>query len=1049
MRSFLILFLIATVQSLAQEYTASLTINVLDPSGAFVPGAKLTLRASGRRTVRQAETDERGGAAFLALDPGDYALEVLKPSFDAVRIDRVSLEVRDRRSLNIELKIATSTSSVAVTDTADGVTTDPSMGVSVDQKYIENLPVNGRNAEALVMLAPGITSASGERGGMGGGFNANGLRSNTNYYTLDGVSLNSSVGGGGPGPGGGGGPGMGGGPPGGMGGGGVSTALISIDSMQEMRVQTSPFAPEFGRSPGAQVSMTSRGGTNSMHGSLSYYLRNERMDSNDWFANSRGYNRGILRQNRPSGTIGGPIRSNQTFFFASYEGLRLATPSVVITSVPDLQSRRSAPATMRPYLNAFPVPNGEAQDDGAAEFNAVLANPSRSDAASLRLDHLTAKKGAFFLRYSLTPANSLTRGGFIGATNSVTQQDSRSQTGTIGWSLAGNSGLLHDLRVNYSRSNSRSFSIMDNFAGAVPLTDSQVFPRGVSGSSGQFSLSVLGVGSYSVGGTSKSEQQQANVVYSLSKALNSHTYKLGLDYRRIMPTNYRMPYTLGVTFNGLTADQGGLASGVATNVQVSSNVQEVYPVYNNFSAYGQDTWRATERTTLTYGLRWDVNPAPGARKGPKPLALADSTIAGVTQNEPLYDTRWLDVAPRLGLAYQMDTTPGREMMLRMGVGLFYDIGYGSSAGAFGGAPYANVRTISLALFPLATADANPPSMPPVRPYGQITAAERNLKSPIVAQWNVTLERSLGRGQVISAAYVATKGRRLMRSESQPSFGDAYSILSLATNGATSDYHGLQMQLRRRLSQNLQTQISYTWGHSIDTASGDVSFGGGFASLFGGGQRGASDYDIRHNISWSGSFRLWAPGSNLARRLMGNWHADWLASARTSLPFDVQSITSDTSDSGTSGRPAVNRRGGLFAQVRPNYTGEPLWISDSKAPGGRRLNPAAFEAPDEYEQGNLGRNSLRGFGFGQLDLSLRRQITIAEKFRLNMSVQAFNALNNASFANPSAMGAANLSSPAFGVATRTLGGQFGSPGGAGALYRSGGPRSVELALRLQF
>src|SRR5262249_9033228 len=156
---------------------------------------------------------------------------------------------------------------------------DASTGISVDQNYIQNLPVNGRSAQALVLMAPGITSAAGERGGMGG-FNANGQRSNTNYYTLDGVSVNSPLGGGG------GGAGFGGGPPGGGGGGpppgggdGGSGSLISMDSMQEMRIQTSSFAPEFGRSPGAQVSITSRGGNNSFHGSGSYYFRNENLNA--------------------------------------------------------------------------------------------------------------------------------------------------------------------------------------------------------------------------------------------------------------------------------------------------------------------------------------------------------------------------------------------------------------------------------------------------------------------------------------------------------------------------------------------------------------------------------------------------------------------------------------------------------------------------------------------------------------------------------------------------------------------------------------------------
>ena len=1028
---------------LGQEYSASLSVTVSDPSNALVPGAHVLLRDSQQQVVREADTSSSGGVIFASLQPRDYSLEVSKTGFDSALVSRITLRVRDQQSLVVQLKLKSVESSVTVTDTAEGISTDAATGISVDQNYIQNLPVNGRNADALILMAPGITSTAGGRG-PGGGFNANGLRSNTNYYTLDGVSLNMAAGGGGPGGGPPGGPGGGPPPGGGPGGGGDISSQVSLDAMQEMRVQTSSFAPEFGRTPGAQVSMTSRGGSNDLHGSLYYYFRNERLQANDWFANSRGYGRGELRQNRPGGTLGAPIVKNKTFFFVSYERLRLITPTSIITSVPDLQTRQSAAPSVRKYLNAFPLPNGAEQTDGAAEFHAVVANPSSSDPVSLRVDHIISAQVKLFARYSLTPTSSLSQGAGFSSPNVLTQQDSHTDAGTVGLTVAGSSGSINDTRINYSRSSFLSFSTMDGFGEATPLTASSVFPSGVTSDTGQFSLSALGVGGYSFGGQNRNEQAQINVVHSFTKILGSHTIKLGADYRRIMPTNFRTPYTLNVTFNGLSGSNGALASGVATNVQIASNLPAVYPVYTNFSTYAQDTWRATDRTTLTYGLRWDINPAPGVRQGERPFALADSTIAGVTQNDPLYATRWHDVAPRFGLAYQMDTTEGREMVLRMGIGLFYDVGYGTTGAAFGGAPYSNIRTISLAVFPLAAADTAAPVLPPTRPYGQITASDKNLESPLVTQMNVTLERNFGSNQTLSVAYVGTMGRRLLRTESQPSFGDAYSILMLATNGASSDYHGLQVQLRRRLSRNLQTQVSYTWAHSIDSASSDVSFGGGFATLFGSGQRGNSDFDIRHNLSWSGSYLLWNPSKGFIGALLGNWYADWMASARTSLPFDVQGITTTTSDTGIT---TVNQRAGLFAQVRPDYTGAPVWISDPNAPGGRKLNPAAFAAPGSYAQGNLGRNSLRGFGFSQVDLSLRRQIAISEKWKLNFSVQAYNVFNHPSFDNPSAIGAANLSSPTFGVATQTVGGGFG--GGSGSVYSSGRPRSAELSVRLQF
>ena len=512
-----------------------------------------------------------------------------------------------------------------------------------------------------------------------------------------------------------------------------------------------------------------------------------------------------------------------------------------------------------------------------------------------------------------------------------------------------------------------------------------------------------------------------------------------------MPTNYRNPYSVNYTFNGLSGGDGAISSGVATNAQVSSSLKAIYPVYMNFSAYAQDTWRATERTTLTYGARWDVNPAPSVRSGPKPLVLSGSSV---TQDQPLYDTRWFDIAPRIGLAYQMDTTENREMMFRAGFGLFYDVGYGITAGAFNGAPYSNDRTISLATFPLSSSDLEPPVMPPEPPYGQVTGATSGLKSPIVYQWNTAIERYFGKGQMLSIGYSGTKGRRLLRTESQPSFGDTYEMATVATNGSTSDYHGLQVQFRRRLSANVQTQVSYTWSHSIDSSSNDMGFGGGFASLFGGGQRGSSDYDVRHNLSFSGSYRLYAPRRGIAGALLGEWYLDWVAAARTGVPFDVQGLTSDTSsDSDDNSSTPRNFRGGAFAQVRPDYTGKPLWVSDPNAPGGRRLNREAFKEPDGYAQGNLGRNVLRGFGTFQADVALRRQFAIWERWRLNLSAQAFNVFNNPNFANPSPNEGANLSSPNFGVMTRMLNQSFG--GGAGSPYRSGGPRSVELVLRLQF
>ena len=443
--------------------------------------------------------------------PGSTSWRSRRQASRSTRIDPLILNVRDRQILRVELKVsAAAGTSVEVSAHAEALSSDAAQGVTLDQQYIQNLPANGRNAESLILMTPGITTAAGGKGG--GGFNANGLRSNTNYFTLDGVSMNQSMGGGG-GPGGGRGGPMGGGSPGGGAPGG-STEMISIDAMQEMRVQTSSFAPEFGRSPGAQVAISSRGGTNQLHGSVFYYTRSDKFDANDWFANAGGYPRGREHQSRPGGVLGGPLRKNRTFFFVSFEKASLTAPYTVVATVPDMASRQSAPAALRPYLNAYPIPNGANLSNNGAEYRAVVSNPSNNSSASVRLDHAINSRTNLFGRFSVAPSNSDRRGSDAISPNVVTSSSSRSYTATVGASRLLKGGAINDLKLNYSKSNFGSSAYADNYGGAVPLSSSLVFPTGVSTANGTYNFSIMGFAGYSLGSDNAGNQKQINVVDS-------------------------------------------------------------------------------------------------------------------------------------------------------------------------------------------------------------------------------------------------------------------------------------------------------------------------------------------------------------------------------------------------------------------------------------------------------------------------------------------------------------------------------------------------------
>jgi hypothetical protein len=1037
--------------ALAQDY-ATLTVTVVDPTFLGVQNATLILTDLQRGTVNRAETNESGYFLFDFLQPGNYSLVVQKTGFSDYRLAQIPLGLRDRQALRVEMKLSSATGTrVEVTDRAEALSSDTAQGTTLEENYVQDLPINGRNAESLILMAPGVTSASGgQGGGADNGFNANGLRSTMNYFTLDGVSLNVPVGGGGGGGGFGGGFGGfgGGGGAGGGLGGGVATSLIVIDAMQEMKIQTSSFAPEFGRSPGAQVVMTSRGGTNSFHGSVYYYGRNTNFDANNWFANAAGLARGAEREDRLGGTFGGPILKNKTFFFVSLENLNLLSPNTVVAIVPDLASRQAVGATLAPFLNAYPVPNGPELGSGGALYQAVVTNPAKSHFGSLRLDHVLRAHTTLFARYSLTTSASQQNGSEALAPNIVTNQSTHSQFGTAGMTHIFASGAIDDLRVNYSESAVGSNSTMDTYGGAIPLTDSLVFPSGVTCGTGSFNLNLMGFSGYSYCNTSANSQKMVNVVDSLTRVVGNHHLKAGVDYRRMPQTNFRLPYTESASFNGIDVYSYAFITGLALNAQVSSNITEVYPVYMNYSMYGQDTWRATDRTTVTYGLRWDVNPAPTTTQGPKPFALSNDAIAGVTQNEPVYPTRWFNVAPRFGVSYLSDNRPGHEMVLRLGIGMFYDPGYGAIGGAFRGAPYSNVDTISEANFPLLPVFLAPPGLPVTRPYPQITTGAIGLSSPVVYQWNGTLEKNLGKGQVLDVSLVGSRGENLLRTETQPTYSSAYSLLLETDNGASSSYNGLQIQYRKRFSATFQTQLSYTWAHSIDSASSDAAANAGFATIF-QGQTADSDYDIRQNLVWSGTFRLPSPNHGVLFAPLRHWYADFVYTAHTALPFDLEGVSTDTScTASTTTSTNCSNNVGLFAEVRPDWNGLPVWISSPAAPGGRELNSAAFYVPtDFYGQGTLGRNTLRGFDFNQLDFAIRRVFPITERGQFSIALQGYNVLNHPNFANPSPLLGGNLASPDFGLSTQMAYQTAG--GGINSLFRPGGPRSLELALRVQF
>jgi outer membrane receptor protein involved in Fe transport len=1044
----LLMSLVLSGSAYAQSATATLSGIATDSQGAVVSGASVTLTNPATRQQRQTTTNDDGSFVFSQLPPSAYVLDLKHAGFVSTQLPDVVLNVGDQRTLRIELKVAQVAETVTVSTDAPLIKDSPAVATVVTRGFVANQPLNGRSFLPLVELSPGVVLSSGEVGSQSE-FSVNGQRAGTNYFTVDGVSANFGVansanlyqsGGGGAVA---------------LSALGTTNTLASIDAVQEFSIQTSTYAPEFGRQPGAQVAVVTRSGTNDLHGNVFDYLRNDVFDANDFFANRAGLKRPALRQNDFGFTLGGPVflpsfglggkqlynGRDRTFFFVSYEGLRLRRPlTSAPTLVPTVAARQAATGYARDLLNAYPLPNGPATaaDPNVATFIASYTAPSTINAASVRFDHSLNDRISLFGRYNYAPSSSQLRGNFT-SLNSIEISDFKTETLTAGATFLFSPRVSDDLRVNFSRAKGGARYELDDFGGAIVPSATFFFPSlGASDSS----ISAIFVGSLAApfsGINSANQQRQFNIVNNLSSTFGSHALKFGVDYRRLMPINSIGDFRRVTIFNNIAQ----VNAGIVGLLSFTATSGDLHPIYNNYALFAQDTWRATPRLTLTYGLRYDLNPAPRESNGNDPYTVVGlETPATATLAPPgtrLYETTKNAFAPRVGVAYQLFQSSARTTIVRGGFGVFYDLGTAFTGQIFLPSFYPYGRELRATNFPLTSPIfiAAPPAFAVNPPYGRLFAYDSDYRLPYTLQYNVAIEQAFGANNTVSATYVGANGRRLGRVESlrNPSAGlpAAFTTVDVTRNEAESDYHALQLQYQRRMSRGIQALASYSFSKSLDNASDESgnNLQAPVARYDTRRDRGPSVFDVRHAFSAAVSYELPSPfDSGVGRALLGGFAIDSIFRTRSALPVNVTTGT-DTLGFGFAG------------VARPNLvSGVPLYLDDANAPGGRRINRAAFIVPAAGTQGTLRRNALRGFPLWQLDMSLRRQFNVAEGTNLQLKIDAFNIFNHANFANPPG----TLTDANFGLATQMFGRTIR---GSSPLYQVGGPRSLQLALKLNF
>lgn len=1020
----------------SEAQSAALTGVVTDSSNAVIPNATVEMLEVSTQTRQTAKTNGSGFYSVANLMLGVYTITVKGAGFETDTRTNVEVSTGAKLSLDFALKVGSQNDTVQVDGSGAEVnTTDASVSTLISRNFVENVPLNGRSFQALITLSPGTEVVPSSGVGSSGEISVNGQRTEANYYTIDGISANTGAT-----------VSSSGYPGGGFAGAtpqesalGTTQSIISIDALQEFRESTSSYSAEYGRTPGGQFSFSSRAGSNHWHGTAFDYLRNDALDARNFFDTTKLPE----RQNDFGGTIGGYLRiphlydgRDKTFFFFSYEGLRLEQPQASqLSEVPSTSLRTStsaAVAPLLPFLNAFPQPNGADQGNGLAYYTTGYSAPSRLDTTSVRIDHSFGSRLNIFGRFSDVPSQSESRQASDLAQVNTTKINVTS--GVVGADAVINSHMADEFRFGYTVNDYDSNRALDNFGGATPFSIGSV--PGLNDGSWLTFFLFYGLYPYYLIEPQANNQHQINVVDSLTQTVGRHNIKYGLDYRHLYTYEGLPPlWEVGFFF-----DEASVLADTPSGLDIYTQNINMHALSSNFSLYAQDEWKATDRLSVSYGVRWDVNPPPKDADGNTPYTLNEitnlSTATIAPKNTPLWKTTYNNFAPRVGLAYQVHRTPGYEMVVRAGGGLFYDVGTTLSAEGYYGVGSTGT-TNPAGPFPATAAEVSSAAQPNANsPYNApVFAFDPHLKMPYTGQWNAAVEQNFGAQQTLTLNYVASAGRRLLaqRYYAPQDLTPANLNFSLGqdlyvtTNAASSDYNSLQVKFDRKMSHGLQMLASYTWSHGLDTSTDNFTV----YEL----ERANSDYDIRNNFQLALSYNAGGHYSNsLVSYALTHWAVDARISARSALPVDILDAATTATDSSTS----------ALTSFHPDRNvGVPLYLYGSQYVGGRVINYNAF-TPTTGTEGNAGRNVARGYDSVQGDLTLRRDFPIHDAIGLQFRVEAYNILNHAIFGN--VYNSLSSGSTLFGQAYNTESSQLG---GLSALYQVGGARSLQVALKLHF
>lgn len=1003
--------------AIAQGTGGTLAGSVVDGTKGVLPGVTVTIRQVETGARRIVVTDDQGRFQAPSLESGTYELVAELAGFQTTVRDGVSLSVGQHLVVTLVLQVGQVGERIVVTGDAPLVeTTRGGLTALVEERQIRDLPLNGRDFSQLTLLQPGIVaSASTERSldrGMGTQISVAGARPNQISYVLDGADVNFQ---------------------GNQSPGSAAGGLLGVDTVREFQVLVNNYSAEYGRSAGGIVTAVTRSGTNAFHGAGFEFLRNEALAARNYFA-APDEGTPPLERNQFGGHLGGPVRKDKLFFFASYEGLRQDRGLSLFARVPSraTRARTDINPAVRPYLLMYPEPNGP-ETGASGVYSATVNEPTTENYFVIRVDNPLTAQDSIALRYSFDDASVVSPQTIpLFGVNQHTQ----SHFFTGEYKRIVSSSTLNVFRISWNRPYEETVNIDQ-----VAVNPAMFFIPGTQ--FGTITVSGLTALGTDTGTPTFVDYKSLQVMNSLTWARGRHTVKTGVSWTRWF-NDQDSAFTRGGSYNFNSIDNfvRNVANTFEGSVPGSSTDRKWRQ--NLIGVFLQDDIAIRNRFTLNLGARYEFITVPTELGGRVAHMVRVSDPAPTTGN-PLFKNPSLgNIAPRIGFAW--DVAGDGKTSVRGGAGAFYEPILGNIYRAYGNRtpPYFQQANIRNPTFP-------DPFTGVVGVRNRLDLVEFDLDNPLRLQYNATFQREILPDTVVSAGYLGSRGYHQVRNieanqavpqvladgqyffpagQTRPNTN--FESIRLRTTDGNSWYHGLIVGLGKRFSRGLQLQASYTLGRSTDEGSqavGSADFANSFQPRYGLDRHdnfGLSDFDVRHNFVFSYSYLVNAPDSwsPAARVAAGGWQISGVLSLRSGTPF--------TPVLGFDRARALPRSGG--AGQRPNWA--PGASASSAILGGpeQYFDPAAFTLPDAGYFGNVGRNVLIGPGFASWDAALFRNVPLGTRYRLQIRLEAFNVLNRVNFGLPEAT--------VFNAA-----GRVENAGEISSIV--GTPRLVQLGIKVEF